>query len=270
MFTKTRMPGPVRCNSGRPEVRAAAMNLLPLACLLLGGCGDATGPEPLVDPAADELQLVTSSLSVLPYPYWSESPTYPPLPGVLIIEALPQTGIEIPEGGVTMGVRVTTSAGDEEETVLWTPESICPREMRLMGGAHRVAIQIEGLDAARALASALAAVPAGFTGVRYRTDTDYAWAEVFVLNRSVTEAIKKLERADGVSRVYAQCGFPLEPPLRPTLYGGLPVEFGPARPGDGLLQYQSGMTISVEYQQPDGTLLVTEVVPEGVPVPEGG
>lgn len=100
-------------------------------------------------------------------------------------------------------------------------------------------------------------------GGRYRSKAFSGnFADVYVFDHTrLVRTARKVESWPEVA--YANLDYPFYSDLSPShslLSIVLPVESGAARSGDGIVQLQSGDTVSVRYAQPNGTTLTAMAV----------
>lgn len=213
---------------------------LVLALAASVGCTDLTGPGRLVS-VTPELRAVS----------FDDLGTSLRDGGVLILYGAPSDATFTLDSHQRVALEVTVSSGDRESAGLYN--MFCPRRERLPGHFQCFRLDVamrEGHDAAE-IAGHLSAA-----GGRFIFISAMRWfaAVVFFSPDDPLGRAKRARSWPGVAYtalpflacVAASC---------PSLTVPVPVDTGPAVPGDGIVQVSPGDTVSVTYRQPGGGLL---------------
>jgi hypothetical protein len=218
----------------------AAVCFLCFVCLTRCG-SNPLGPADLVNP---EL----ASLTVDPFAtIWPEG-------GILAVDGRLADSTSQLRNDEAIAIQVIVASGDAEEMLLESAYHFPgPRFRTLIAVSMRAPHLVDELD------GVVSQVPARWWLIcPFRT---CGAVRVFD-SRRVDGAIQAL-RADGRVEsadrdVVAFAGTP--PPLGTVLFAAAPLDYGPALPGDGVVQGQKGDLIEVRYTQPDGSVLIDSIV----------
>lgn len=258
-------------------IRNANSTLAVFAVLLAAGCSgvptDADLPSDLarsavINPQISGLSIDRQAVLVRPGPIRIVAQNEPPpvadheaITGALLLSALPaDLQYKIPrEAGLT--VTVQTSEGDVEQLLMQGPRSCVAVNGRLLARCDRFVVQLKKINDAYHLHSELAKISARFTQIYVTSHTPYATAVVALLTggSQVEDAMRRARSWPGVVSVEPyRVGHVLGgPPPRPYFEATMAVELGSPVPDDGRVQIRNGSTITVEYRQPDGSILTT-------------
>ncbi len=176
--------------------------------------------------------------------------------GLVAVSALPADTSYRPGPRDRIPVAVTSSSGDTESVGL---SSIVCGQPPTLYACRQLELQMDSGYQAQQLRLAMDQIPARFTLVSVTGQVAGVW--VFE-PASLDNAIEILSRQPGVKHV----GLALISSVggggsaSPYLEGALPLDFLRVVPGDGHLQARSGDTLTVTYDQPNGTQLRSQFV----------
>jgi hypothetical protein len=243
----------------------------------LGGCESATdmqarrqlelvNPEIGVMGARRTLAVQPRQIGVCSEEGWCTPGTgliegYPVLPGTLWVGAARPQNAQV-AADTRIEVTARTSHGDAERFSLRAPEGECA----VFGAGvscFRIVVHVGTIEQAYALADRLPGIGGSFLGI-LRLPVNTAWPEEYVEvaiaipDASWDGAMRQARRWPNVQRVtYSYFMYARAEARWPGYTGGLPVEFAEPIAGDGILQLEPGVEITLEYRQPDGSVLVS-------------
>jgi hypothetical protein len=180
--------------------------------------------------------------------------------GVFFISATPvDTSFRLPRGQ-RLPLSVTVSSGDEERAGL--SRRHCPARERTTFGYPCFKFQVFMREGHRPLE--LADQVAAIGGRFYLVSSSFAGIVMF--EPEVVRQANATTRWPGVAyAALGGTGCPLEGGCLNSdsdLLVPMPLDFGTAIPGDGIVQVRSGDVVTATYQQPDGgTIQATAQVP---------
>jgi hypothetical protein len=179
-----------------------------------------------------------------------------PFGGALVIVAYPEDRQYVFPPGA--GIEITTRTSDGDVEIFRVPG---PRSCGLgvQAPCDRLHLRLRSYEDVYALLPRLQGASARFTRVyTYSLDT-MPRGEVRALTGSgdVNELMRQARRWPGVVSVdIIRDGYTLGSAYpRPGFEGAFPVELGSPTRGDGKLQVRAGSVVTIEYRQPDGSLL---------------
>jgi hypothetical protein len=216
---------------------------------LMVACADLTGPDRVDPPRLRTLSLTDDLLA-----------TNLRDGGVFFISATPvDTSFRLPRGQ-RLPLSVTVSSGDEERAGL--SRRHCPARERTTAGYPCFKFQVFMKEGHRPLelADQVAAVGGRF----YLVSSNFAG--VIMFEPELVRQARAATRWPGVAYA-ALMGtgcLPEAPCLNSNsdLVVPMPLDFGAAIPGDGIVQVRSGDVVTATYQQPNGgTIQATAQVP---------
>jgi hypothetical protein len=183
-----------------------------------------------------------------------------PFAGALVILASTADRQYVFPPGAGIEITARTSDGDVEMFRVPGPRSC---GLGVQAPCDRLHLRLRSYEDVYALLPRLQGASARFSRVyTYSLDT-MPRGEVRSLTGSgdVKELMRQARRWPGVVSVdtvrdgYIAGSYP-----RPGFEGAFPVELGSPTPGDGTLQLQAGTLVTLEYRQPDGSVLTSSLV----------
>lgn len=184
-----------------------------------------------------------------------------PFAGALVILASTADREYVFPPGAGIEITARTSDGDVEMFRVPGPRS-CGSGVQ--APCDRLHLRLRSYEDVYALLPRLQGASARFTRV-YTIGSDMMpWGEVRALTASgdVIELTRQARRWPGVVSVdIIRDGHTLGLAYpRPGFEGAFPVELGSPTPSDGTLQLQAGTLVTLEYRQPDGSVLTSSLV----------
>ena len=213
-----------------------------LCCVFLARCGsNPLGPADLVHP---EL----ASLTFEPfYIRWPEG-------GILAVAGRLADSTSQLRDDEAIAIQVIVASGDSEELLLESAYHFPgPRFRTSVAVSMRAPHLVDELD------GVISQVPARWWLIcPFRTCGAFRVFDSRLVEGAI-QALRADGRVESADRdVVAFAGDP--PPLGIVLFAAAPMDYGPAHPGDGIVQGQKGDLIEVRYTQPDGSVLVDSIV----------
>lgn len=212
------------------------------AGVLLSGCAVPTAAGDAGPPVLRELRVEPSSLRP---------------GGALVVRAIPADDRTPVSAGLRIAVTVRTSGGDREELVL-RPE-LCRTGDGTVYVCDTFYLAMHPGQHVGQLSGRLREV-----GGRYGwISSDGQHASVQLFETDAQEAMRVAGRWPGVRWVELSGVGSVQggPAVGTGARGAAPIEYEAAAPGDGKVQVVSGETLTVEYRQPGGDLLVVQSNP---------
>lgn len=214
-----------------------------LCCLCLARCGsNPLGPTDLVHPELASLSFEAVHI------VWPEQ-------GILAVGGALAGSTSRLDDDERIAIELTVTSGDSEEVLL---------ESMLVPPWHTVrtlmTITMRAPHTVDEISSVVAQTPARWWFI---CPTRTCGAFRVFDSRRVALAIEHLGDDARVQFVQREVlGFAGSPPtnLFQLLFAAVPMDYGQAQPGDGIVQGQKGDLIEVRYTQPDGSVLVDSIV----------
>jgi hypothetical protein len=214
-----------------------------LCCACLARCGsNPLGPTELVQPELASLGFEASHI------VWPEQ-------GILAVGGALAGSTSRLDDDERIAIELTVASGDSEEVLL---------ESTLVTPWHTVrtlvTITMSAPHTVDEISSIVAQTPARWW---YICPSRTCGAFRVFDSRRVALAVEHFSDDARVQFVNREVlGFAGSPPtnLLQLLFAAVPMDYGQAQPGDGIVQGQKGDLIEVRYTQPDGSVLVDSIV----------